>query len=155
MQENIGAIPLLPNHLEPLKRLLEDILKKKTPLTHLHGTITTRGTSVFVTGFDGAVDELTLYVSFHGQTSEKSKWLQNKHMYPYPCEEAAKNGLKTLDDIIRKKILVIAAPPRGSKTAIVTIFFITGVTKIMCEELHKMGYPEPTHTEYWLLSIKE
>ena len=76
-------------------------------------------------------------------------------MYPYPCEEASKKGLKTHDDIKRKKILVIVAPPRGSKTAIATVFFITGVSKITREELREMGYPKPNHAEYWLLSIKK
>lgn len=47
-KENIGAIPLLPGHLDQLEKRLTDILAKASPEAHLSADIPTRGTSVVV-----------------------------------------------------------------------------------------------------------
>ena len=47
-EENIGAIPLLPRHLEQLKLRLGDIIKRHTAADHLATAIPTRGTTMVV-----------------------------------------------------------------------------------------------------------
>ncbi|MBR4252491.1 MAG: DUF2357 domain-containing protein [Kiritimatiellae bacterium] len=154
-RENIGAIPLLPGHLGQLERRLEDILGKKDAHAHLDGTISTRGTSAWVDGIGGSAGELTLYATSHGASSPKSAWIGERRKYPYPCEEAEKQGIASLEDARKKKILALAAPPRGSRTAAVEVFFIDGVERVRKEELERDGYPSPGHGEYWLFSIRK
>jgi hypothetical protein len=153
-RENIGAIPLLPGHLEQLERRLGEILGKRDAHAHLDGTIPTRGTSAFVDGIAGAAEDLTLYGTSHGAGSEKSAWVEKHLLYPLPCEEAEGKGILTEADARRKRILALAAPPRGRRTADVEVFFITGVERVSREELAGMGYPKPGHAAYWLFTLK-
>ena len=154
-RENIGAIPLLPGHLGQLERRLEEILGKQDAHAHLDGTISTRGTSVWVDGIGGSADELTLYATFHGSSSPKTAWIAARRKYPYPCDEAAKQGMVSLEAARKKKILALAAPPRGDKTAAVEVFFIDGVERVSREELARDGYPAPSHEAYWVFSIRK
>jgi hypothetical protein len=153
-RENIGAIPLLPGHLDQLERRLEAILGKRDAHAHLDGTIPTRGTSAFVDGIAGAAADLTLYGTSHGAESEKTAWVEKNLLYPLPCDGEGRTGILTEADARRKRILALAAPPRGTKTADVEVFFITGVERVTREKLSGMGYPKPGHAEYWLFSLK-
>ena len=47
-RENIGAIPLLPGHLDQLERRMADILGKRDAHAHLDAVIPTRGTTMVV-----------------------------------------------------------------------------------------------------------
>ena len=154
-RENIGAIPLLPGHLGQLERRLEEILGKRDAHAHLDGTISTRGTSALVDGVAGAADELTLYATSHGVSSPKTVWVRNRRKYPYPCDEAERNGIRSLEDARRKKILALAAPPRGERTAVVEVFFISDVVRMSRAELEREGYPGATHEAYWVFSIRK
>jgi hypothetical protein len=154
-RENIGAIPLLPGHLGQLERRLEEILGKRDAHAHLDGTISTRGTSALVDGVAGAADELTLYATSHGISSPKTVWVRNRRKYPYPCDEAERNGIRSLEDARRKKILALAAPPRGERTAVVEVFFISDVVRMSRAELEREGYPGATHEAYWVFSIRK
>ena len=154
-RENIGAIPLLPGHLGQLERRLEEILGKRDAHAHLDGTISTRGTSALVDGVAGAADELTLYATSHGVSSPKTAWVRNRRKYPYPCDEAERNGIRSLEDARRKKILALAAPPRGERTAVVEVFFISDVVRMSRAELEREGYPGATHEAYWVFSIRK
>ena len=153
-RENIGAVPLLPGHLGPLEACIRGILGKADAHAHLDGTIPTRGTSAFVDGIAGAAEDLTLYGTSHGAESEKTAWVEKRLLYPLPCEEAEGKGILTEADARRKRILALAAPPRGRRTADVEVFFITGVERVSREKLSGMGYPKPGHAEYWLFSLK-
>ena len=47
-RENIGAIPLLPNHDKQLRKRISEIISRKDAKSHLESTIPTRGTTVIV-----------------------------------------------------------------------------------------------------------
>ena len=47
-RENIGAIPLLPGHLDQLERRIDEILGRKDAHAHLDSAISTRGTTAVV-----------------------------------------------------------------------------------------------------------
>lgn len=47
-RENIGAIPLLPNHVEQLRMRIAEIIERKDAKAHLESSIPTRGTTVVV-----------------------------------------------------------------------------------------------------------
>ncbi len=59
-RENIGAIPLLPGHLDQLERRMADIMGKRDAHAHLDAVIPTRGTTMVVgKGFgEGEIVEL-------------------------------------------------------------------------------------------------
>ena len=47
-RENIGAIPLLPGHLDQLERRMDEIINKRDAHGHLDSSISTRGTTAVV-----------------------------------------------------------------------------------------------------------
>ena len=153
-RENIGAIPLLPGHLEQLERRLGEILEKRDTHAHLDSVISTRGTSSIVDGIPGAAEDLTLYGTTHGDSSPKTGWVKSNRKYPYPCSEAEKHGIHGLPDAKRKKILVLLAPPRGVKTAQAEVHLVSEVRLATADELKEMGYPSPGSPTYWLFSWK-
>ena len=72
-RENIGAIPLLPGHLEQLERRMAEIIGKTDAHAHLDAVIPTRGTTMVVgKGFsEESIPTLIL---------EPNEWIDNGHI---------------------------------------------------------------------------
>ena len=71
-RENIGAIPLLPGHLEQLERRMSEIIGKADAHAHLDTVISTRGTSVVV----GEVKDMesVILVLERGEMGRNGSW---------------------------------------------------------------------------------
>lgn len=82
LKENIGAIPLLPGHLEQLEKRLSDILNKTSPENHLSADIPTRGTTVFVGDEVGAVRNHIAVAE--GSIGGLSGWVYTTGYFPLP-----------------------------------------------------------------------
>ena len=151
-RENIGAIPLLPGHLDQLERRMADILGKQDAHAHLDAVIPTRGTTVSVGKDEG--EFLENEVVYGTYAAGQLDWILEKHMYNLPVDESEKFGIMDMATAEQKKILYLVAF-RGTGSHRV-FRLMPGVRKVTPNDLRGMGYPRQCrHDEYWLFKLGE
>jgi len=118
-EENIGAIPLLPGHLDQLDRRLDEILERHKPAEHLGKAITTRGTTAVV-GRGFGEDAFVLV-----QLGDKEKW--ETHVHSDGSIGGKKIELKTdvLQGRLPQDIHFIRFRKPYAKDVIIEVSFVT------------------------------
>lgn len=160
-RENIGAIPLLPGHLDQLERRLTDILEKKTARDHLDSSISTRGTTAIVSpGAAEFLAEEVVYGTYRNSGGfNQLDWIKEKRLYNLPVEKAEAIGIAGETDAKAKTMLFLVSGTQGHK-ARPSVFRIKrdSARKVTQEHLvgncgYKPSKPDPGK-EYWLWELE-
>lgn len=155
-RENIGAIPLLPGHLEQLEQRLDELLGKKDAPAHLGKVISVRGTTAVVARDEAAY--LTDDVAYGTYRSGQLEWIMAKNLYNMPLDQAEAIGIRTLEDARKKRVLFLVSGAQGHKcTPSVFRTRPDSARKAKKSELvEKYGYKSnsPDDREYWLWELE-
>ena len=156
--ENIGAIPLLPGHLDQLERRMTEIFGKTDAHAHLDAVIPTRGTTVVVAPSE--TDYLATDVVYGTYRNSggfnQLDWIKKKRLYNLPIDKAEEIGI--LDEASAKvKSMLFLVSSRREKPSVFRIKR-GSATKIKQSDLISMhGYSprkaEPDK-EYWLWELE-
>lgn len=157
-RENIGAIPLLPGHLDQLKRRMDEILGKKDAHGHLDSAFPTRGTTAVVA--PNATEYLAKDVVYGTYHSGQLDWIKKKRLYNMPLDKAAEIGISDEASAKAKSMLFLVSGAQGHKEK-PSVFRIKrgSATRVTQADLvSKHGYiPRKTEPgkEYWLWELED
>lgn len=116
-RENIGAIPLLPGHLEQLERRLGEILEKRDTHAHLDSAISTRGTTAVVAPTVTAfVANEVVYGTYRNSGGfNQLDWIKEKRLYNMPVKQAEEIGIYSEEDANAKSMLFLVSGSQGHR----------------------------------------
>ena len=157
-RENIGAIPLLPGHLDQLERRMAEILGRRDAHAHLGSVISTRGTTAVVapSDVDYVADEV-VYGTYH---SGQLEWIKEKRLYNMPVDKAAEIGID--EEAARNKSVLFLVSGQQGHRGKPSVFRIKRgkVTKVTKHDLvrhHEYKFGDTTkelEKEYWLWELE-
>ena len=116
-RENIGAIPLLPGHLDQLERRLGEILGKRGTHAHLDAAISTRGTTAVVApNVTAFVANEVVYGTYRNSGGfNQLDWIKEKRLYNLPVEKAEEIGIFGEEDANAKSMLFLVSGSQGHR----------------------------------------
>lgn len=157
-RENIGAIPLLPGHLDQLKRRMDEILGKKDAHGHLDSAFPTRGTTAVVaTNETEYLAKDVVYGTYH---SGQLEWIQKNRLYNMPLDKAAEIGIADEASAKAKSMLFLVSGVQGHREKPSVFRIRRGsarkMTRAELEERHgyRKGAPEEAKKEYWVWGLE-
>ncbi len=157
-RENIGAIPLLPGHLDKLKRRMDEILGKKDAHGHLDSAFPTRGTTAVVaTNETEYLAKDVVYGTYH---SGQLEWIQKNRLYNMPLDKAAEIGIADEASAKAKSMLFLVSGAQGHREKPSVFRIRRGsarkMTRAELEERHgyRKGAPEEAKKEYWVWELE-
>ena len=157
-RENIGAIPLLPGHLDQLKRRMDEILGKKDAHGHLDSAFPTRGTTAVVAPNETeylATD--VVYGTYRNSGGfNQLDWIKKEKLYNMPLDKAEEIGIADEASAKAKSMLFLVSSRREKPS----VFRIVrgSARKVIRSELESKGYPKDTAKagkEYWLWELED
>ena len=161
-RENIGAIPLLPGHLDQLERRMAEILDKKDAHGHLDSAISTRGTTAIVA--PNAVEYLAndvVYGTYHNSAGfNQLEWIKGKRLYNMPVDTAAGIGIADEASAKAKSLLFLVSGTQGHKEKPSVFRIKRGSVQIVKrkELIDNWGYGSSKsgddEKEYWLWELE-
>lgn len=157
-RENIGAIPLLPGHLDQLKRRMDEILGKKDAHGHLDSAFPTRGTTAVVaTNETEYLAKDVVYGTYH---SGQLEWIRKNRLYNMPLDKAAEIGIADEASAKAKSMLFLVSGAQGHREKPSVFRIRRGsarkMTRAELEERHgyRKGAPEEAKKEYWVWELE-
>ena len=158
MNENIGAIPLLPGEegSATLKKFIKVIRDKKDAYTHLHAIIPTRGTAVVVSSnaAEFVADEV-VYGTYH---SWQFDWIKKQKLYNMPVDKAKEIGIDDEASAKARSVLFLVSGAQGHKEKPSVFRIKRGSAKIVTQKelVDKYNYKSEkpdNEKEYWLWEL--
>jgi len=116
-RENIGAIPLLPGHLDQLERRMTEIVGKTDAHAHLDAVIPTRGTTAVVAASEAAyLAAEVVYGTYRNSGSfNQLEWIKKKRLYNMPLANAEQIGIVDKASANAKSILFLVSGNQGHR----------------------------------------
>ena len=160
-RENIGAIPLLPGHLEQLERRLAEIVGRRTAYAHLDSAISTRGTTAIVApSVTAFVANEVVYGTYRNSGGfNQLDWIKEKRLYNMPVKKAEEIGIFSLEDANEKSMLFLVSGKQGHRDKPSVFRIRKGSAKKVPQKhlVETYGYkpskPEDGK-EYWLWELE-
>lgn len=160
-RENIGAIPLLPGHLDQLKRRMDEILGKKDAHGHLDSAFPTRGTTAVVAPNETEYLEKDVvygtYRNSHG--FNQLEWIETHRLYNMPVDAAAGIGIADEASAKAKSMLFLVSGAQGRRDK-PSVFRIKRGSARRVEQrelVAKYGYTPSSRDDgksYWLWDLE-
>ncbi len=160
-RENIGAIPLLPGHLEQLERRLGEILGKRDTHAHLDSAISTRGTTAVVApNVTAFVANEVVYGTYRNSGGfNQLDWIKEKRLYNLPVEKAEEIGIFGEEDANAKSMLFLVSGSQGHRDKPSVFRIRKGSSRKVAQKYlaetygYKPSKPDDGR-EYWLWELE-